>query len=234
MALWLRSAGAIVVLAAIQIAAAEEVPKSPPTTYELVINGETFVVEANRDLKLASKSKPGVTYDVAIRIAPVQRFRMKDLRFDYDFGSRLEDNRQTERRSVKVSHELGFSTLITDLGGAMEASSRDTALKMLTESVLGVYRKNGLKDADTEVARLADAQFRGAEGRGVRIRHRDAEGIWHVTLIYLLVGKTFTGSCITQFLESDSETVLPLVKRTLDSIEGTAEAKAPAPRPAKP
>ena len=93
---------------------------------------------------------------------------------------------------------------------------------------LGGRNKQGEQIAS---ARLPDHQFEGAEGRGARIRHRDIEGVDHSTLVYLLVGKTFTASCIVQFLDADGQDVLPLVKDTLDSIRGI---DAPPPGTHKP
>ena len=77
-------------------------PGPPPTTYELMINGESFLVEANRQIKLQSKDKPGVSYQVAIRVAPVQRLKLNTLRFQYDQRFEVEDSRQPQRRSVNI------------------------------------------------------------------------------------------------------------------------------------
>lgn len=209
-------------------------PGPPPTTYELIINGESFLVQANRRVKLQSKEKPGVAYEVAIRVAPVQRLKLNTLQFQYDRGSKVEDNRQRHRRSVKLHHELGFSMLITDLGEPLDEKNRDKALEILTQPVLQSFRALGIKDENMTVAKLGGHQFEGAEGRGVRIRYRDPEGIDHSTLVFIMVGKTFTGSCIVQFLDADEDDAIPLIKKTFDSIravEGTASPKAkPTPK----
>lgn len=228
---------AIAALLAASVARAEDDAASAPTTYELMINGESFIVEANRAVTLQSKAKPGTAYEVALRVSPVQYLRLNNIRLEYDLRTKVDDNRQAERRSARLTHELGFSMLVTDLGDPLDAGARETALQMLTESVLKSHRRQGANDAQGEVTRLKDAQFRSAEGRGVQIRHKDADGIEHVSLVYVLVGKTFTSSCIVQYLEADSENVLPLVKRTLDSIEATGAKKptlAPAPERPKP
>ena len=41
-----------------------------PVRYEVQINGENFVVEGNQLTTLRSKEKPGVSYHVAVRVAP--------------------------------------------------------------------------------------------------------------------------------------------------------------------
>jgi hypothetical protein len=214
--------GAIVAPALVfaQVALAAPPANPPPITYEVIVNGESFLVDANRVARLESKTKPGVIYEVAVRVSPVQRLKLSTLQFQYDQGTKVEDNRQSQRRSVKLEHELGFTLLITDLGKTIEAESRDKALEILTQSVMNTFRTLGVKEEGTKVERLRDYQFTGAEGRGVRIQHHDAEGIAHTTLVYLLVGKTFTGTCIAQYLDGDSKDVLPLVRKVLDSIQG--------------
>ena len=50
---------------------------TPPVTYEVQINGESFPVEANRAVKVDSQEKPGVGYNVAVRVAPTQQVRLE-------------------------------------------------------------------------------------------------------------------------------------------------------------
>ncbi len=104
---------------------------SPPTTYELIINGESFLVQTNRLTKLESSKRPGTSYNVALRIAPTQRITLDAVRFDYDRSARVEDNRKHGQRTVRLTHELGFTMLITELGVPLEGPDLDEALKML-------------------------------------------------------------------------------------------------------
>jgi len=209
-------------------------PGPPPITYELMINGESFLVQANRQMRLQSKQKPGVTYNVAIRVAPTQALSLNTLQFQYDRGFQVEDSRRPNRRSAKLQHELGFSMLITDLGEPLDEKDRDKALQILTEPVLKSVRDRAGKDEKVTVSKLDAHQFEGAEGRGVRIRYRDQQDIDQSTLVFIMVGKTFAASCIVQFLDSDEEDVVPLLKKTFDSIraiEGAGQPKAkPTPK----
>ena len=193
-------------------------PGPPPVTYELMIDGESFLVEANRIVKLYSKEKPGVSYRVAIRVAAVQRLKLNNLQFECDQRSQVEDSRRPQRRSMKLRHELGFSVLVTDLGEPLDKANRDKALDLLTQSIVKTLRQGNPNAREVTATRLPNHQFEGAEGRGMRIRRRDPEGIDHSTLVYLLVGKTFTASCLVEFLDADGDDVLPLVRKTLDSI----------------
>ncbi len=192
----------------------------PPRTYELQIDGESFLIEANRAMKLTSKQKPGVTYQVAIRVAPLQRLRLDNLQLEYDLQSQVELTGRPKQQSVKLQHQLGFTMLINDLGPPIDEDNRDNVLKILAESAVETYRESGAKRGEIRVSRLVSHQFGGAEGRGVRIDYPDSQGIEHSALVYLLVGKTFSASCIAQFLDADGKDTLPLVRKTMDSVRG--------------
>jgi len=62
-------------------ARAETAREYPPSLYELLIGGESFQVEANRVVKLQSKTHPGVSYEVALRVAPTQRVKLRSIQF---------------------------------------------------------------------------------------------------------------------------------------------------------
>lgn len=199
-----------------------------PKTYELMINGESFQVEANRVVRLQSKRTPGVTYQVAIRVAPVQHMKLDRLQFDYDVRADVERPRDQQQPSVKLRHQLGFSMMLTELGPPLKSGDQEKLLEALAESIRKNFRQRGVKPGDIKVARLDDHQFEGAFGCGLRIRYPDAQQIAHSTLVYVLVGKSFSASCIVEFLDTDSENVLPLVKKTIDSVRDLD--KTPQPR----
>lgn len=208
--------------------------QATPTTYELMINGESFLLEANRLVKLQSKLHPNLTYEVAIRVSPVQYLRLNQIRLTYDLRTKVEDNRQAERRSVRLSHPQGCYMLITEIEGPLAQTDRDKALQMLTESVVQSYQQRQISDGKMELTRLENTQFSAVEARGVQIRYQDAQGIRHRSLIYLLVGKTFTCSCIIEYLDADEAQVLPIIKRTLDSIEPIRPSTTSPPPAEKP
>ena len=62
----------------------------PPSTYEVQINGENFLVEANRQVKLESRAKPGVSYTVAIRLARRSACRLNTIQFEYDLPAKVK------------------------------------------------------------------------------------------------------------------------------------------------
>jgi hypothetical protein len=216
----LRSVVALLVVAAVAAqtcpARPESPATSPPMVYEVQINGESFLVEGNRFTKLESKEKPGVRYDVAVRVAPTQRVRLSTVQFDYDLPAKVELGGRSERRSARLIHELGFSLLIRDLGGPLDSKGQKESLENLLKSVTAALRDAKVEGLD--VAEPHDRKFEGSTARGITIRYRDARGFGHIDLLYVLAGPGFAATTVVEFLENDSDDVLPLVKRTLDSI----------------
>lgn len=193
-----------------------EPPPSIPRQYELQINGESFLVEADRQTRLRSKEKPGLTYDVALRIAVQQPLELNTLRLVYDWPAQVEDDRGREQRTVKVHHKLGYTFLLTDLGQPLESKAREQALEILTQSVAQGLKQSGMQRI--EPSKPYPSEFAGLKTRGVTIRYQDQEDFRQTCLVYLLVGETFTGSCVVQYFDNDRETVLPRIKAMLDSI----------------
>ena len=181
-----------------------------------MINGESFLVEANSQVKLESQEKPGATYDVALRIAPTQPVRLNTLQFAYDWPAKVEDDHRKPHRTVSVRHELGFTMLITDLAQPLDEKSQKETIKILKDSTLESFQESRMEGVT--VAEPPPRKFAGADGQGVVIRYKDRQGYGHVCLVYLLTGPTFAGSCVVQYFEIDEGNVLPLVKKTLDSI----------------
>jgi hypothetical protein len=206
---------ALVGIAAVAtVVAADSRPE--PTLYELAINGESFTIEPNRSLKLHSKQKPGVVYDVALRVAQVQRIALNNLQLDYDRGYEISDDPAENVRTVTLKHELGFTVVVSDLGGPMDEPGRRQVLARLQKSMEQSFREDQTEHLKT--AARHERRFTHAPAEGVTIQYHDARGRAHSCLIYVLAGKTFTASAIAQFQDADHQTVLPLVKKTLDSI----------------
>ena len=106
--------------------------------------------------------------------------------------------------------------LITDLAQPLDAKSQAETLKILKDSTL-----ESLKESQMEGITLTEPpprKFAGSDGQGVVIHYQDRQGYGRVCLVYLLTGPTFAGSCVVQYFEIDEGNVVPLVKRTLDSI----------------
>ncbi len=195
---------------------AETAREYPPSLYEVMIDGESFQVEANRAVKLQSKTRPGVSYNVAIRIAPTQRMRLRTLQFNYDLPAKAAQLGDRRQHTVRLTHELGYNMLITDLGGPLDAKGRDEALQILLESVTDM--QTAAKSTDLEVGKPQERKFGEAAGRGVVVHYRDAQQVAHTCLIYVLSGEKFTASCIAEYLDHDRDDVLPQIRKTLDSI----------------
>ncbi len=185
--------------------------------YELLINGESFFVEGNRIVKLRSEQNPDAEYEVAIRIAPTQRYRMPGLEFTYDRPAVVERDAEGGRNVVRLVHELGFSIRIHDLGGTLDAEAQKRVLDILAESVAASFRDLGAREVEVGKP-LEPRKFGENIGVGTTIRYQDENGAAHTGMVYVLAGEAFSATCVIQYLDRDRDDVLPLVRRTLDSF----------------
>lgn len=223
-----RLVGALLVLAA--MAPGTALPAQESLTYELMINGESFLLEGNRMTRLESRESPGVAYEVAVRVAPMQRLRLSSIQLLYPLGTTVESDADVPRRTVRLRHELGYTMHLTDLGGTLPADAVPKAVALLADTVVESCEElqaTGIKRADVK-----PATFGNSAARGAIIRSTDARGAVQVNLVYILSGPTYAASCIVQYAEADAGDVLPLVRRTLESIEPLAPppaASSPVP-----
>ena len=185
--------------------------------YELLINGESFLIEGNRVVKLRSEQNPDTEYEVAIRVAPTQRYRMPTLQFTYERPASIERDTESGHNVVRLVHELGYTMLIHDLGGTLDAEAQRQALDILAESVAGSFGE--MQARDVQVGKPHSRKFGENAGLGTMIRYRDPQDIGHTSLVYVLTGKDFSATCVIQYLDRDQDDVLPLVRKTLDSFQ---------------
>lgn len=194
-----------------------------PSLYEVQINGESFLVEANRQTKLESKTKPGVRYDVAVRVAPTQRVSLTTLQFEYDMPARVEIDGSGKSRSARLTHELGFSVVIGELGRRLDAKGQAETLEDLLKSVTGTLREAKMEGID--VTEPHERKFDGSDARGVTVRYRDGKGFNHVCLVYVLTGRNYAATCVAEYLDHDDDDALPLIKKILDSVRSVGASR---------
>ncbi len=185
--------------------------------YEIMINGESFLIRTNRAQKLESKLNPGVTYNVALRIAPTQQHKMNQVRFDYDWLCEIVDNRKPRQRTVRMTHELGFTMLITELGGVMEPETQAEVLKAQSTSVVEALGE--MKVKELKVGKPLSSKSEGNNTQRVVIRYNDEEGDAHTCVVCVLVKSDFAVSIVVEYLDAGSKDVLPLIKKTLGSLD---------------
>ncbi|MDZ7616931.1 MAG: hypothetical protein U1E05_08005 [Patescibacteria group bacterium] len=185
-------------------------------TYELLINGESFLVEGNRVVKVRSEKSPDTEYQVAVRIAPTQRYRMPTLVFAYERPAVIERDSEGGQSVARVIHELGYTMLIHDLGGTLDQDAQKQALDILTESVASSFRD--LEAREIKMGKPHSRKFGENDGMGLMIQYTDPQDLGHTCLVYVLAGKEFSATCVIQYLDGDQEDVLPLVRKTLDSF----------------
>jgi hypothetical protein len=187
-----------------------------PKTYELMLNGDSFLIEADQQVRVESKEKPGTSYMLALRVAPQQPLELNTLRLDYDWPAKIQDDHGRVQRTVRIRPELGYTFLITDLGSPLASEDQEQALTRLIESVSKSLGDAGMQKL--EVPKPHRRDFTGCKGQGVLIRYRDKEGFSQNCLVYLLAGEKFAATCVVQYFEDNRDNVLPRLKAMLDSI----------------
>ncbi len=190
-----------------------------PTTYELTINGEKFLVESNRATKLKSKRTPEVSYDVSLRVSPVQTVRLPHLQFEFETPAQVELIGDGATPTARIVHELGFTALISDVGRPLDAEGQKSALKQLLESVEQTIAE--MKPQKVESDKPESHRFANASALGASVRYVDVKGVPHSYVVCVFSDKKFSASCVVQYLDHDDAAVSPRIHRMLDSIKAT-------------
>lgn len=187
-----------------------------PSRYEISINGENFTLESDRIVKLDSADKPGTTYEVAIRVAQYQPWQLKGVKFDYHNGFNPTEDPAMAGRSVSFKHDLGFVMDVRDFGGALPEESRDKTLQLLVDTMQKTLMGSGAVKVD--ISKPAIRTTGTTSVRGVTLRYEDRDSVGRNSFVYLVTGPTFSCSVVVQCLDTDRESVMPMVKSTLDSF----------------
>jgi hypothetical protein len=203
------------ILACPRVSVGEDVS---PTTYELSVNGESFLVELDQQSKLKSETHPNVSYSVALRISPQQRLKLNTIQLEYDRLSQVQDDRGGSQRSVRIRHELGYTVLLTDLGSPLQAGDQAKALVMLKDSVTQSLRESGMALGKEDQPK--QITFAGCKGLGGPISYKNGDGDEQACLVYVLTSEKFAATCVVQYFEADSARVKEQIKKLLNSIKG--------------
>ena len=193
-----------------------EPPNPAPRRYELLIDGENFVVELDQFATLPSKTREGTKYQVALRVAEYQPWSLNTVKFEYHRGFRVEDDGRETVRTAKLVHDLGFEMHITDLGGPLEKEAEPKALKLVVDLATESLREQNVKDLKT--TKPASLKLGAMNGQRVGIEY-SREGVNRRSLAYLLTSEQRSASIVVDYAASDQEDVLPLIEPTLASVK---------------
>jgi hypothetical protein len=200
-------------------------PSPPtPTTYEIFINGESFRVEANRQVTLESKTSPGTQYKVALRVAPTQPLRLNSLQLEYPFPAKVTDDRNADVRTVELAYETGFSITIRDLGQVLDAKEAEKMLKMHTDAIQSTTKVQKAKDfsASEPVSRKyanATALRTTVQYKLANPKDPEGEDEEHVVLVCVLTGSNFSATLVIDCLKKNAAEVGPMVMDMLNSVQ---------------
>ncbi len=187
-----------------------------PTTFELAIDGEVFEVSLGKLATLKSDKQPGFQHQISLRIATWQHLKLNTVQLGYERGCRVTDDLRQGARTATLGHDLGFTMIVGDLGGAIDLADRPKVLRLLVERMVRSFRPQ--TEQEPAVSKIARAAFDGMSGRVVSIQYRDVDGFHRTCVVYLLVDNDHACSCIVQYLDEDAVVIAPLVKQILDSI----------------
>ncbi|MCA9245645.1 MAG: hypothetical protein KDA42_00990 [Planctomycetales bacterium] len=197
------------------IAAAQSPSASPPRRYELLINGENFVIELGAFQELTSKLSGGEKYQVALRVAQYQPLELNTVAFDYHRGFSVVDDQGADVRTATLRHALGFVMVASDLGGPLKEGNEPNALKLVADLAVAEIRKAGGQAVDvTKPASLTIGNFSALR---VGIQYQREDTAWR-SLVYLLTNKKAAMSVLVEYAADDQDDVLPIVQPSLSTV----------------
>ena len=165
---------------------------------------------------------PGKSYALRLQVSRTQLLRLNTVRLEYEMPAKVSDDHGRRQRTVGIKHELGFSIQLTDLGRPLDAKAQEEKLKFLADSVAKSY-SDEVNGAKLTVSKPYPCTFVGAEGRRTTISTRQGDkDVGHTCVACVLSGPPgdakFTVTCLIQYPDEDRNEIMPLVKKTLDSI----------------
>lgn len=195
-----------------QVTPADEVPA---LVFELSIDGESFLLEADRLTEL--KAASGKTYKVALRLARRQRWALNGVKFEYDAGFRVDDDNEDGLRTATLTHEMGFQLAMMEGGKAPAVAERPKVLKRVVDSIVKSYTAGGA--TKLQASPPETKKYDKATAVEQRIAYTDRNQKSSVTRVVLLVAGDQTATAILSYPEADEKEVLGMAKVTFDSFE---------------
>ncbi len=191
-----------------------------PTRYEIMLNGESFNVELNQIQQLTSRDDPKKSYQVAIRVAEYQPWRLNTFAIDYHRGFQVEEDDQGETlRRVVFRHALGFELTVHDLGGPIDRERRAGALKLLVDATQALLQEQAQKQVRvTPPKQLKLGPFE-ATRVGLSCQQANQQ---QRALVFFFAGPTSSGSCVLRYPAAAQADVLAIVQPMLQSLQPVA------------
>ncbi len=195
----------------------DEPAAQSPQRYAVSINGESFTVDLGKPAQVESSKHPGTKYQLAVRLAEFQRWKLNDVQFEYQLGIQLTDGHQLRGRTATLRHPLGFVAVITDLGGTLPADAKSGALEQLVDGMKKTLRESGIEEVKISKPQRRKLGTNAVEA--VTFSYLDSDGDERMSAVYLVTGEKFACSCLLQCEEKTREEAVAMVKAMLASIE---------------
>lgn len=189
----------------------------PPLVFEVSINGESFFVEAETQTEVKSKKHPGVTYKLALRLAPQQRWALNTVKFEYDGKFRVDDDNDPQTRTATLTHELGFILSVIDLGDTPAEADRPKLLQKLVDSLTASHRQSG--DTQIQAQPSQPLKFGQVVGHEVVLQYLDRKQTKYTERIAFLVAGPRCAAFIVQYPQEKEADMLPLARISYQTLE---------------
>lgn len=187
----------------------------PALLFELSIDGESFLVEADKQVDL--KGANGKTYKVALRLARRQRWSLNKVKFEYDAGFRVDDDNEAGLRTATLTHEMGFQLAVMEGGKAPAVAERPKVLSRVVDSISKSYTTGGA--TGLTVSAPETKKYGAATAVEQRITYTDRNKKASVTRVALLVAGDQTATAILSYPADDETEVAAMAKVTFESFE---------------
>ncbi len=218
---WIPLVVAVVAIDGARRATAQAGGIVPPNTYEVQIDGESFLVDGNQPpVKVKSGLKKGTTYALAVRMAMTQKLRLNSVQLEYGMVATAYDNQGRDLRVARIVHDLGFSMEIRDFGQELGDKHEDELLKTLADDAVKRLKDN--KAGAVTQSKTNTKKFGVSNGKWSKIGYTDAKGVARSCIIFVLSGEKYTVSAVAEYQDQYLEDVGPWMGNILASIRPKA------------
>ena len=204
----------VLLVAIIGVTAYAEKPDQE-IVYEMTVNGETFDITGEEQTTIHSNKEIGKTFQVMIKVKPIQHYRAEQVEFDYDHSCSVKDERSPEGRMIIMSHGSGVSMVIRE--NDKTSAGNDTMMQLILMKELGTRAQE--KRRNVMITKPAPVAFTRARGIERTISYIDGSGDAWKRRIYLLTDKDEQFAVIVRYAVTNERLADRISSVTLHSIQ---------------
>ena len=204
----------VLLVTIIGVAAYAEEP-TKDIVYEMTVNGEPFDITGEKETTIHSTKEIGKTFQVMVKVKPIQHYRAEQVEFDYDHSCSIKDVRSPEGRMITMSHDSGVSMVIRESDKA--SAGNDTMMQLILMKELGTKAQE--KRRNVMITKPAPVAFARARGIERTISYIDGSGDAWKRRIYLLTDRDEQFAVIVRYAVTNERVADRISSVTLRSIQ---------------